>query len=206
MDAKQIINFGCNIGTETLSLMYFFGAREGLGIDKNEQSIHQAQSTLRNLREEVVRIHRMVEYYPQLLSDEEKNWWENVPDFFKRDLVHELFKLDYQVHDFTTQSNIPSNSFDLAFCDFVLHHIWYEENDISNPVNTRFAVQEMARVLRPGGTLAAFELVQFEKRPRLDFKLLFLQADLELIHVNEQKESSPIKGDYIIGEYCFRKS
>lgn len=206
VDANRIVNFGCNIGTETLSLMYFFGAEEALGIDKDELSIHQAQSTFKNLREDVVRIHRMFEYYPGLISEEEKIWWENVPTFFKQAMVRNTFKLDYHIHDFTMQSDISSDSFDLAFCDFVLHHIWYEENDISNPINTRAAVQEMARVLTPGGALAAFELVQYDKKPRLDFKSLFLQVGLELIHVHEQEMSSPTRGDYIVGEYCFRKS
>ena len=76
-------------------------------------------------------------------------------------------------------------AYDLAFCDMVLNEIWWDRSREDADEETRVAIGQLSRLIRPGGYLAAFEWVEQKFRPRLDFQLLFEQLQLEVIHAEE---------------------
>jgi SAM-dependent methyltransferase len=67
-------------------------------------------------------------------------------------------------------------SFDLAYCEKVLYHIWDDHGDRG----VGCAIEEMKRVLRPGGWMVAVEPVSLSPTndEALDFSHLFEQAGL----------------------------
>ena len=202
--AEKITNFGCNIGTETLALMWMLGASEAIGIDKDESCIHQAKDTLVYLKDSVMQIWFMLQHYPENIPEDDKEWWVTVPDFFKKGLLQEGFDVDFCVRDITKATELPSDYYDIAFCDFVLHHIWYDSKGKAAQEDTQFAVSEMARVVRPGGVVAAFELLQFSDKPKLDFSSLFEQVGLKPVHTKEiEVENSQEPG--VVAEYLYKK-
>ena len=64
----------------------------------------------------------------------------------------------------------------------------------------QFAINEMVRVLKPNGYLAAYELIQYSDRRLLNFSSLFSQSGLREVHVNEVHI-----GDGEVGEYLYQK-
>jgi SAM-dependent methyltransferase len=203
--ATSVANFGCNIGGETLALMYTLGAKEGIGIDKDESAINQAKSTYQYIKEDVLRIWQMLRYYPNEISEDDKTWWYNhVPGFFRKDIIQEGFKLSYIVQDITQPTQLNEDYYDISYCDFVLHHIWYDEKRSDPRDDTLIAIREMARVIKPGGIVAASELLQYSDKPKLNFKKLFVSAGLvvkyeKVTHVNESNRKSTFS------EYIFEK-
>jgi SAM-dependent methyltransferase len=203
---ERVANFGCNIGTETLALMWALGANEAVGIDKDEESIRQARSTLAYLKDDIVRIWRLLHDFPQSIAERDKTWWDDeVPDFFKTDLLREGLCVDFRVHDITQPVELPSEYYDLAFCDFVLHHIWFDPDREGPQEDTQFAISEMARVVKPDGVVAALELVHFSDKPRLNFRPLFERVGLKLVHANEMTVETSLHGPGVIAEYICEK-
>ena len=201
--ANRVANFGCSIGGETLALMYYFGANETIGLDIDQDKIDQATSTIYHLRNNIKQIKRLVEHSPQSVSEEDLVWWHNVPTFFKVDLLAETSNLKYEVQDITKRSKLKSDCFDLIFCDFVLHHILYDEIEQNSSENTLAYISEMIRSVQRDGIIAVRELVQYNDKPRLPFKDLFARFDLTPIKESE----TPIKeSGAIVGVYCYRKN
>lgn len=205
INADRVANFGCNIGGETLALMWALGADECIGIDKDEDSIQQAKSTLAFIKEDIERIRRMLSYYPSEITAEDKTWWNaEVPEFFKRELLREESHVTYVVSDFTLPTSLPEQRYDVAFCDFVLHHIWYDQARENAEGDTKFAIREMARVVKPRGLVAAFELIQYSDMPKLDFGQLFGEVGLEKLHQSDYGVDT-IQGPVTVSECIFRK-
>jgi len=204
--AKTIANFGCHIGGETLALMWAFGATEAIGIDKDEMAIDQAQSTLEFIREDVTRIWRELQYYPDYIAVDDKLWWHNdVPDFIKRDLIQDSFHLNYIVHDICQPIDLLSDYCDLSYCDFVLHHIWYDVSRSNPRDDTLNAIREMTRVVKPNGVVAMSELLQFSDKPKLEFESLFELAGLEIVYKKvTEVDDERRKGTF--ADYICRKS
>jgi len=203
--AEKIANFGCNIGGETLALMWVLGAREAIGLDIDEEEIRQAQDTLVSVQEEMQRIWRMLSYYPNEIAPDDKTWWNNeVPNFFKKALLQGESNVTYVVSDITQPTGLPQDYYDVAFCDFVLHHIWYDDKRENAEGDTQFAVKEMARVVKPSGIVAASELLQFSDKPKLDFGKLFEKAGLKIFHMREYEANGPT-GNGTVAEYICKK-
>lgn len=197
--ADKIVNFGCNTGEETLALMYHLDANEGIGLDINEEHIRNNQNDFAIFKEVLQTVEKKMQRISPLKSDEERAWWNTVPNFYKHKIFESTFSLEYVVQDITIPSELPSDYFDLAFCDFVLHHIWYDEDGL-NQEATYSTIQEMARVIKPGGVIAIRERLQHKNKPRLDFGLLIQQMELQRIRKEEYDDE---KG--FVGEYCYRK-
>lgn len=206
ISANKVINFGCSGGTDTLALMCFLDSNEGVGLDIDNNAIDQAGSIYRTIYENVQYFKRMMQLYPHIFSEDDKAWWSKVPQFFKQSLFRDTFRLAYIVQNITQPSSMPSNYFDIAFSDFVLHHIWYDENSDTSLHDTFKTIQEMTRVIKPGGLVASFELVQYANKPKLDFDSLFLKAGLEQVHLLEYETQLWRGGTGIVGEYCYRKA
>lgn len=205
IQTAKVANFGCSLGSETLALMLALGASEAVGIDKDEDSIHQAQHTLINIQDEIKRVRQRIRYYPTNISEDDKAWWRTVPIFFKEKLIQSAH-ITFLVADITEPIELPSDYYDVSYCDYVLHHIWYDLRENAEG-DTAFAVKEMARVTRPGGTVAARELVQYPGRQKLDFKLLFEKAGLEFLWSKETEfDDLEREGKGIKCKYLYKKS
>jgi SAM-dependent methyltransferase len=183
--ATTVANFGCHIGGETLALMWALGAGEAVGIDKDEEAILQARNTLTYIQDDVKRIWRNLQYYSRDISEDDKMWWnDSVPSFFKEELLRDGCA-SYLIWDITEPIGLPSE----------------RENARED---TGFAIKEMARVTRPGGIVAAFELIQYSDKQRLDLGSLFKEAKLELEHMEEREVDSP-EEQGVVAEYLCRK-
>lgn len=176
-----------------------------MGVDKDEQAILQAQDTLKSIRDEIKRIWRYLQCYSSDVSEDDKVWWEDsVPDFFKKELLQET-DVSFLVRDITDPTGLPSDCYGVTYCDFVLHHIWYDTEREDARGDTAFAVEEMARVTRPGGIVAVSELVQYANNPRLDFTSLFQEAQL-MLEYSEENEVKEAEGEGVVAKYLSRKS
>jgi SAM-dependent methyltransferase len=204
VQATTIANFGCHIGGETLAIMWTLGASEAVGIDKDEQAVLQARDTLTYIQDDVKRIWLYMQHYSTEISEDDRTWWnDSVPSFFKRELLRDGC-VSYLVRDITKPTGLPSGYYDVAFCDFVLHHIWYDAGRENPREDTSSAIKEMTRVVRPGGVVAASELVQYPDKQRLDFKPLFKEARLECEYIDEREVDSQ-EGRGVIATYLCRK-
>jgi SAM-dependent methyltransferase len=200
--AEKVANFGCNIGGETLALMWLLQANEATGLDIEADNISQAQDTLQNLQEDVVQARRNVKY--PWVSQEDRDWWSGAPHFFTHRILEQDFSLEYHIRDITKPTGLPDNHYDLAFCDFVLYHIWYDETREYAEQDTQFAISEMARVIKPGGLVAARELIQYDDKPRLAFSHLFETAGLTEVYIQED-EVEGLEGKGWVGKYVYRR-
>jgi SAM-dependent methyltransferase len=200
--ANRVANFGCSIGGETLALAWALNANEAIGIDRDKVTIQQAESTFSNIREEIAKISRSIHYYPNTAKEGDKIWWKDeVPDFFKRTIMHDDFQVKYIVGDITKHTSLESNYYDIAYCDFVLHHIWYD--GLNGKTDTQHAVSEMMRVVRRGGIIAAMELLQYDEKPKLNFKSLFEDIGLKVIHEKIMRVENGLNG--MFAEYLCEK-
>ena len=167
MHVQRIANFGCSEGQETLTLMCMLGASEAIGIDMDEQNIRNAQSTLKIIQNII--------------------WARGVPNdapgFLKSPHLEEVVKF-YPLDITSKVTNLPANYYDFVFCDFVLHKIWRDQGGRNE---TQTAIQEMVRVARSGGLIAAREPTQLlgDKTFEVDFGALFEKNGLRSIYIEQ---------------------
>jgi SAM-dependent methyltransferase len=171
----RIANFGCGEGRETLTLACMLKVSEAIGIDKDEQSIKNAQSTLKNIQDVIWA----------------KGAPNNAPDFLRQTRLEDVVKF-YPI-DITNKSNdLPSNYFDFTFCHFVLYHIWLDQGGEDT---TRRAIREMARIVKVGGVVAACEPTRRTGKSifEINFKPLFEANGLKPIHVESKSYQDNIE-------------
>lgn len=153
----SVVSFGCGKGDESIALMLILGAKEVVGVDKDDSRIEQAKRSVRNFQQS---IKKLTDLWPNSLRD------LKISDdiCFALELLHryENKKLNlpgYQLGDIVqgeSSTHLPSNYFDLAYCHYVLYHIYCTDEGISTD-NTISAVREMARVVKVGGLIVAIE-------------------------------------------------
>ncbi|HNB54892.1 MAG TPA: hypothetical protein PK530_23285, partial [Anaerolineales bacterium] len=75
------------------------------------------------------------------------------------------------------------------------------------PQQTRFLISQMARLVRPGGLVAAYEWVQTGVHERLDFRRIFetAGANLTVIHLREARVESWRGKGYAVSIICEKK-
>lgn len=193
--ADKVADFGCGGGKKTLALMWALGASEAVGIDIED--ITPAQSMLKGIRHEITVIRSKLRSCRDIPEDD-LMWWNSVPDFLKRLPPEECIK--FCQGNITKPTGLESDYYDIAFCHHVLHHIWFDQTQ----EDAQFAIREMARVVKPDGLVAAFEVLQYSDKPKLDFRPLFERAGLERVHTKETEESYS-QGQRIVTEYLYKK-
>lgn len=183
---ERIANFGCGNGFETLALVCALGANEAIGIDKDWEIIRQARQLLEMVKENVQVIFVSAVSYRAY----QQSWWESkVPDPLKglisskisRSHIPDPFREELSETSVAfTEADIAKpiaesgSDFDLAYCRRVLHHIW----DKQGKDEVKFAINQMARVVKNGGWVVAVEpAVSSDGRP-YDFRRFFKQAKL----------------------------
>jgi len=162
----RLADFGCGEGQETLLLMCMLNAGEGVGIDKCDQSIRNAQNTLRTIQDII-----WVKGAPN-----------DAPVFLKKSHLEEVVK--FYTRDITEPIQLPPDYYDIAFCNYVLYHIWLDQGGEDK---TRKAIHELLQIVRPGGVIAVCEPTQHTGGPifSIGFRPLFERIDLALVHVEE---------------------
>lgn len=182
---KKVVHFGCDKGEGTLALIWVLDADEAAGIDISQQAISQAHASLTDLRD----VLREIQSSSHSLPREVQDWWTSVPVYFKAKLLSEKLCVTFDNKDITKPTGLPTSYYDLAFCRYVLHHVWCDAGMEHGKNDALFAVREMARVVRPGGLIAVDELIQYSDGPILDFPSLFEKAGLKLLYKKEEEST-----------------
>lgn len=203
--AEKAVNFGCNPAGKSLALMWAVGAEKILGIDANEEYVHREEVTLS-------RIQKDLNLYWSFLTDSDEPddadviWWnESVPEFFKQELTRDEFYIDFITRDITTFTGIPDRFFDFAFCDFMLHKIWWDDSRQHPKRDTRFAIGQMRRIVRQEGYVAVYEMVEQANNPPLDFRAMFEEMGLVVLHI-QKKPLHNWRGDGVAASFLCRRS
>ena len=100
-----------------------------------------------------------------------------------------MVKLTYLVADVTLGTNLPTDTFDLVFCEKFLYHIFC---DATGAENARQALREMNRVTKPGGMIVAIEPVQCAQDNDASVNLDPLFEGIGLIKVAHNIDSSEL--------------
>jgi hypothetical protein len=176
--ADRIANFGCNRGRETLALFWALGAHEALGIDIDSSNIDAARAALLTIKQDTLTVAQRLQGYP----DDFVEWWNATIPGFLNSKILQLEPIEvFVVGDISQRTKLLSNHYDIAFCQYVLHHVWLDKGK----EHAGLAIGEMARVVRSGGTVAACEPIQLPDAQKLDFRPLFEQAGLKLVFTEE---------------------
>jgi SAM-dependent methyltransferase len=183
--APTLAHFNCGSGESTLGLMWAVEGREGIGLDADEDRLQIGRDRLEQLKWEMEAIWKRLRVSDSLPTAEFMWWNDEVPDFLKHNLLDEGFSLEFGIGKLPYDNPLEREAYDLVFCDMVLNEIWWDRSQEDADEETRVAIGQMARLVRPGGYLAAFEWVEQKFRPRLDFRLLFEQLQLEVLHTEE---------------------
>ncbi len=187
LQAAEVANFGCYPYGKSLAIMWALGAHTLTGIDPDEKHTYQEEVNLSRMQLEL-RSYWNFLTKSEHVTEEDIQWWnQEVPAFFKHELSQNEFQIDYLPRDVTRYTGLPANFFDVAFCDFFLHEIWWDKARGNSEYATLFAIGQMAHVVRPEGYLAAYEWVQTGTFHRLDFRRLFEQAGLTVVHMREER-------------------
>ncbi|HUF38739.1 MAG TPA: class I SAM-dependent methyltransferase [Anaerolineales bacterium] len=183
--APIVAHFRSGSGESTLGLMWAVDGKEGVALDSDEDLLQIGRDRLEQLKWEMEAIWKRLRTSDSLPTAEFMWWNDEVPDFLKHNLLDEGFGLDFRIGSLPYDNPLEREAYDLVFCDMVLNEIWWDRTRVDADEETRVAIGQMARLLRPGGYLAAFEWVEQRFRPRLDFRLLFEQLRLEVRHAEE---------------------
>lgn len=161
---EKIVIFGCE-SSEPFVLFWMLEASELKVVEKDDNSLSDIESM--GPREEL-----------EFLC-------KNHPNIYKPNSV-EFIIADMS----TTIPELPSDYFDLAFCENVLYFMEDDSKALKN------AVTQMVRVAKPGGWVIAVESQFGETHPPKDISCLFDSMGLVLVTLN----GSPPWA------YCFIKS
>lgn len=165
----KIAHFGCNNGNETLALMWLLNVTEIVGID------NEITDQARDLQTKFQSDRPWVKLYLDLPHNIHPQFREfidrfdnlNFPRFIEGDMT-------------TTIDKLPSNYFDLAYCERVLNQIVCEKSGQAQD-NVSNAVNEMARVVKPGGVVVAIEPKKcLSDRDREQFRNYFVPNDFRV--------------------------
>ena len=131
---------------------------------------------------EGLEVARALQY--QLSADADVVLWnEGVPEFFKSELARVDHSIDFVIADYTKYVELPQSYYDLAFCDFVLHKCMWSKDTPDPEMETRYILGQMARSVRPGGFISAYELVRSGLNPPIDLRGLFEQTSLQVKYI-----------------------
>lgn len=142
-----IANFGCDIGVETLALMWSFGAEEAVGVDINPADIDTAQMGIDQIKGYLEECRRAANLVITDIND--RQWWLFcVPNSIKRGMLPTYINADMRMH-----TGLEDNYYDLAYCASVLYHL-----NIGDGLTK--AISEMHRVVKVGGYIVVDEPIK----------------------------------------------
>lgn len=183
--APNVAHFHCGSGESTLGLMMAVDGQDGVGLDSDATLLQTGLDRLEQLKWELEAIWKRLKDSASLPAAEFMWWNDQVPDFLKHNLLEDRFSLSFRPGSLPYANPLDHDAYDLAFCDMTLHEIWWDRAREDAEEETRVAIGQLSRIVRPGGYVAAYEWVEKKFRPRLDFRLLFEQLQLEVIYEAE---------------------
>ncbi len=185
---EKAINFGCEMPGQTLALMWAVGAREVAGVDPVDDHVVREETNLLRLQAGLQATWKaMVGGDEDVPRQDRILWNEGVPEFFKSEVTRVDHSIDFAIADYTKYVNLPESYYDLAFCDFVLHKFMWDKNLPDPEMTTRYVVGQMARTVRPGGFVAAYELARSQLNRPVDFRGLFEQTGLSVTYLGTDR-------------------
>ena len=147
---SAIADFGCSVGHESLSMALFLHPAEVVGLDIDPAAIRQAQDTTRDFGDQIVEARRLLPYVKQIRADVDPSSAKLL------DALQGFPMPRFLEADFTRLTPLPSDHFDLAYCERVLYHLACTDGQPS-PEGVRPALVEMLRVVKPSGLIVAIE-------------------------------------------------
>jgi SAM-dependent methyltransferase len=153
----------------------------------DEGTILKARDNIQQLIWEMQSIWKRLRVSDSLPAKEFLWWNESVPDFLKENLLEKDFILEFRRGWLDNNNGLPYDYYDFAFCDMILHDIWWDRSREEAEEDTRVAIGQLNRIVRPGGYVGVFEWVEQKFRPWLDYRRLFEQLQLEVIFTRETR-------------------
>ena len=150
LNGAKIVDFGCDLGYESVALAWYLEAAEVVGVDIAQSDIEQARTACTNLHDQIGHISSTLSYIPQIPANLRAQAHSLLGQYSHRTIP------TFLVADITQRTELPPDYFDLAFCERLLYHIACDDAK-SGMRNTLSAVQEMVRVTAPGGIIVAIE-------------------------------------------------
>jgi SAM-dependent methyltransferase len=158
----RIADLGCGSGERTIALMLRLQAVKIVAIDKEQSKIDQVFATmvaqrLEPIQQQVQRIRQIFDSDDQIISRLSEGIKAEAEYYVEE--YGNIPTPDYRLGDITKgkdSTGLQGSYYDLAYCQSVLYHIYCDERGTSH-VNTRLAIQEMARICRSGGLVVAYE-------------------------------------------------
>ncbi len=190
---ESIADFGCGDGWETLALVMKLNASVAIGIDKEQALIDKARIMVGEIYQQLETNRQLVPQIRAILANPAHFSKLSVDVRSKaKNLINKYEKLllpSYRRGDITSgekDTGLPPNHFALVYCKYVLYHIYCAENSPTVP-NIRAAIQEVARVVKPGGLVAIDEPDTCSPNDdrQVELKPYFLQAGLRPIREND---------------------
>lgn len=165
---NNFVSFGC-MSDEPFFLIWVLDAVGAVIVEQNIDHIEKRNEKLKELRQEI----------PEAFAG-------RTITFIQADMTE------------LTEMKLPSNNFDLAFCKRVLYQIFLdglpsvqdpiwrvdienlESSDIEKSLQKlQYAINQMARVIKPGGLVVALERISLEPGgEEVDISVLFEKAGL----------------------------
>lgn len=177
---KAVANFGCNIGYETIALSWLLNAEEAIGIDKDANSIRQAQSKVRTIEEDT-RSTSQYFHYGLIQDNNAREAVQNLLQLFSCKVLPSFVE-----NDAANAVDLKDNHFDLVYCERFLYHFTCAK-ELSTREQIIGVVQEMKRVTKPGGFIIAIEprICSPDGQRPVDLTGIFDQVGLEKVDVGQ---------------------
>ena len=193
----SILNPGCNDGYETIALLWFLNAKAAIGVDVDAQAIQWARVTVEHMREDLNQLRRAIESSIDIPTDLRRRMVLALGTYAQVPLPA------YQVADITLQIDLPSSSYDIAYCHKVLYNLASGASGASWRGTIFEGIRQVSNLLVAGGLFVAIEpLTRSPEDPTpLDLAGLFLQAGLE--EVQGGYPTPEIEG---MAVHCFAKA
>ncbi len=195
--AVAIAHFGCDIGAQTLALLWEFGPAEIIGLDINEKDILRASADLAEIRKEVIETDRNFRSFQSEIVEDDAKWWRGLDKSLFEVIVSTQHRIEFDVQDIRNNTGLDSSAFDLVYSDFVLNHLWDDKAKEDPSKQVKLAMLEMIRILRPSGIAAAFEPILIGENTRIDFSSLFRSVGFNELHVSDAQEDKMQSTEFV---------
>ncbi len=111
-----IVNFGCHIGSETIALALLLNAKEVIGLDKEPDSIMQANDQVKTIWEDIESVRRDL-YYESGQDKGDRGALQSLLQSFAGKVAPTFVEADVLV-----VAKLLENHFDLVYCESFLYH------------------------------------------------------------------------------------
>jgi SAM-dependent methyltransferase len=194
---SSVLNAGCNIGHETISLLWLLGAANAIGIDIDAQVIRQANDRIEALVEDIRQLRGAIDRKIPMPAFME----ERVLSLLK-DYGH-LALPTYRVADITKDIDLPTSSYDLVYCHKVLYLLACPTDTQSSRATALSAIRDLADLLITEGLFVAIEPLTCspDDTTSVDLSELFSAAGLRQLY-----DCESLVGIEERRVYCYEKT